>query len=114
MLAYIQYVSTGVPMGKVIEGRGSAPLPLLSRAANPQKGAAIYKKICIACHQADGQGKRPIVVTAVSARDKAKDLHWPILDVFREACNQVSCHLLWTARRIRAAINSSRGRRRSV
>ena len=58
MLAYIQYVSTGVPMGKVIEGRGSAPLPLLSRAANPQKGAAIYKKICIACHQADGQGKR--------------------------------------------------------
>lgn len=58
MLAYIQYVSTGIPVGKAIEGRGSAAMPLLSRAANPERGAAVYKRICIACHQPDGQGKR--------------------------------------------------------
>ena len=62
LLAYVQYVSTGIPVGKTIEGRGSAPLPLLKRAASPQRGAEVYKKICIACHQADGQGKRIGVV----------------------------------------------------
>ena len=58
LLAYIQYVSTGIPVGKTIEGRGSAPLALLKRAASPQRGADVYKKICVACHQPDGQGKR--------------------------------------------------------
>lgn len=58
MLAYIQYISTGVPVGKALEGRGSASLPFLKRAASPQRGATVYRKVCIACHQADGQGKR--------------------------------------------------------
>ena len=58
MLSYIQYISTGIPVGKTIEGRGSAPLKLLERAADPARGVAVYKRICIACHQADGQGKR--------------------------------------------------------
>ncbi|MHB1206030.1 MAG: c-type cytochrome, partial [Rhodospirillaceae bacterium] len=58
MLAYIQYVSTGTPVGKAIEGRGSAPLPMMTRAANPGRGATVYRKICVACHQPDGQGKR--------------------------------------------------------
>jgi thiosulfate dehydrogenase len=57
-LAYIQYVSTGTAVGKAIDGRGSAPLPLLARAANASRGAAVYKKICAQCHQPDGQGKR--------------------------------------------------------
>ena len=58
MLAYIQYVSSGVPVGKTLEGRGSAPLPLLRRAANPKRGAAVYQEVCAQCHQPDGQGKR--------------------------------------------------------
>lgn len=58
MLAYIQYISTGIPVGKAIEGRGSAAMPLLTRAASPRRGAAVYKRICVACHQPDGQGKR--------------------------------------------------------
>jgi thiosulfate dehydrogenase len=58
MLAYIQYVSTGIPVGKTIEGRGSAPLPLMTRAADPKRGAVVYKKICVACHQPDGLGQR--------------------------------------------------------
>lgn len=58
MLAYIQYVSTGIPVGKTLEGRGSAPLSLLRRAANPRRGAQVYKNVCSVCHQPDGQGKR--------------------------------------------------------
>jgi thiosulfate dehydrogenase len=58
IVAYIQYVSTGTTVGKTIQGRGSAALKLLSRPANPQRGAAVFKEICAQCHQPDGQGKR--------------------------------------------------------
>ena len=58
MLAYIQFLSTGVPTGAAIQGRGSAPLPLLSRAADPKRGAGVYSQNCALCHQTDGQGKR--------------------------------------------------------
>jgi len=58
MVAYIQFLSTGVAVGKSLDGRGSPNLPLLSRAAEPQRGADIYRANCAACHQPDGQGKR--------------------------------------------------------
>jgi thiosulfate dehydrogenase len=58
MVAYIQFLSSGVPVGKALEGRGSPNLPLLSRAADPKRGADVYRTNCAACHQADGQGKR--------------------------------------------------------
>lgn len=58
LLSYIQFVSTGVPVGKATEGRGSPPLPLLERAADPKRGAAVYETNCATCHQPDGQGKR--------------------------------------------------------
>jgi len=58
LLTYIQFLSTGVPVGKATEGRGSPALPLLARAADPKRGAGVYEKNCALCHQADGQGKR--------------------------------------------------------
>jgi thiosulfate dehydrogenase len=58
LMAYIQFLSTGVPVGKAPQGRGSPPLPLLTRAADPKRGAAVYQANCAACHQPDGQGKR--------------------------------------------------------
>jgi len=58
LLAYVQFLSTGVPVGKSPEGRGSPALPLLSRAADPKRGADVYQANCAACHQADGHGKR--------------------------------------------------------
>ena len=58
LLAYVQFLSTGVPVGKSPEGRGSPALPLLSRAADPKRGAGVYQANCAACHQPDGQGKR--------------------------------------------------------
>ena len=58
LVAYIQFLSTGVPVGKSLEGRGSPNLPLLARAADPKRGAAVYDKNCALCHQANGQGQR--------------------------------------------------------
>ena len=58
LLAYIQFVSTGVPVGKSLEGRGSPNLPLLARSADPKRGADVYEKNCSLCHQSDGQGQR--------------------------------------------------------
>ena len=58
LLAYMQFLSTGVPVGMSPEGRGTPTLPFLSRAADPRRGADVYKKDCVTCHQADGQGQR--------------------------------------------------------
>src|SRR5579864_3811736 len=56
LLAYLQFLSTGLPIGLSPEGRGTPTLPLLARAADPRRGADIYKKNCVACHQVDGRG----------------------------------------------------------
>ena len=58
LVAYIQFVSTGVPVGTSPEGRGTPSLPLMARAADPQRGSEIYKNSCASCHQSDGQGQR--------------------------------------------------------
>jgi len=58
LVTYIQFLSTGVPVGKALEGRGSPALPLLARAADPKHGSTVYNANCAACHQPDGQGKR--------------------------------------------------------
>src|SRR5258708_15375618 len=58
LVAYVQFLSTGVPVGKSPEGRGSPTLPLLARAADPKRGGTVYQANCAACHQADGHGKR--------------------------------------------------------
>ena len=58
LLAYIQFLSTGIPVGTTIQGRGTSPLPLLARAADPLRGAGVYQRDCALCHQADGQGQR--------------------------------------------------------
>jgi thiosulfate dehydrogenase len=58
IVAYLQVLSSGVPVGQAIEGRGTPALPLLDRAADVAKGHAVYAATCVACHQADGQGLR--------------------------------------------------------
>ena len=58
LLAYLQFLSSGVPVGTSANGRGTPALLLSIRAADPKRGADIYKKNCAACHQADGQGQR--------------------------------------------------------
>lgn len=58
LVAYIQFLSTGVPVGTSVDGRGLPQLKLLTRAADPDRGEKVYAKNCALCHQADGQGKR--------------------------------------------------------
>ena len=57
LLAYIAFVSAGVPVGTTIVGRGSPTIPLLTRAADPVRGEGIYRAVCAVCHGPDGAGK---------------------------------------------------------
>lgn len=58
MVAYLAFIGEGIPVGSSPKGRGTPPLPPLSRAADPKRGAAVYEKTCAACHQANGLGQR--------------------------------------------------------
>jgi thiosulfate dehydrogenase len=55
LLAYIAWLSQGVPTGSEVEGRGfreiHAPSP-----ADPSRGKTVYVAKCAACHGADGLG----------------------------------------------------------
>lgn len=56
ILAYMWWLSKGVPTGTEVEGRGfkriEAPAP-----PNAERGKDIYAAKCASCHGADGQGK---------------------------------------------------------
>jgi thiosulfate dehydrogenase len=58
MVAYIAFLSTGVPKGKQLPGMGAGKMPELDRAADPVRGEAVYKRACAVCHGADGRGVR--------------------------------------------------------
>jgi len=58
IVAYMKFLSTGIPVGAKTLGRGTAEVPLLDRAADPTRGAAVYAQTCAVCHGADGAGKR--------------------------------------------------------
>ncbi len=57
LVAYMEFLSIGMPLGGG-EGRGAAALAPLHRAADPQRGAAIYQRVCAACHGVAGGGQR--------------------------------------------------------
>lgn len=56
MLAYMKWLAKGVPVDGHVEGDMLKLLPLLNRAADPQKGKTVYNTHCIRCHGEDGQG----------------------------------------------------------
>jgi thiosulfate dehydrogenase len=58
MVSYLQFLSAGLTVGKTVEGRSTPALLLLDRAADVNKGRAVYAATCQVCHQADGQGVR--------------------------------------------------------
>jgi thiosulfate dehydrogenase len=58
MVAYIKFLSTGVPAGQRIPGLGAGKIPELDRAADPERGRAIYVAQCAGCHNTDGSGVR--------------------------------------------------------
>jgi thiosulfate dehydrogenase len=58
IVAYIKFLSTGVPPGQRIPGLGAGKIPELDRAADPARGRAVYAAQCAGCHNTDGSGIR--------------------------------------------------------
>lgn len=56
IIAYFRWLGKDVKKGEVPEGSGITSLPLLNRAADPEKGRAVYAKHCLVCHGNEGQG----------------------------------------------------------
>jgi len=57
LLAYIAWLSAGVPTGTEVQGRGFKEFAAPA-TPNPARGEALYAAKCAACHGADGQGLR--------------------------------------------------------
>jgi len=55
LLAYITWLSQGVPTGSEVEGRGFREIPAPG-PADASRGKAVYVAKCAACHGPDGQG----------------------------------------------------------
>ena len=58
MMSYLQFLSTGIPVGAKLEGGGTLRLKPLARAADPVAGKQVYAATCVACHGDNGQGVR--------------------------------------------------------
>jgi thiosulfate dehydrogenase len=58
MLAYMRWLSGGIPAGSALVGAGTMRIKEPGRAADPKRGAQIYADVCAACHGADGLGQR--------------------------------------------------------
>ncbi len=56
MVAYVEFLSTGVPKGEQLPGLGAGRMKELKRAADPVRGSAVYARLCAACHKPDGLG----------------------------------------------------------
>lgn len=56
MLAYMEWLGTGIEKGTKPKGSGLAELPFLERPADPVSGEAIYTAKCESCHQKNGEG----------------------------------------------------------
>ena len=54
--AYIAWLSTGVPTGASVAGRGFRALAAPSRPPDAGRGAQLYEQRCAACHGKDGGG----------------------------------------------------------
>lgn len=58
MVAYIKFLSQGVPVGAPTRGRGAGAMKELDRAADPEHDKQVFAQVCAQCHGMDGQGKR--------------------------------------------------------
>jgi thiosulfate dehydrogenase len=56
LVAYVEFLSTGVPPGEQLPGLGAGKMKELTRPADPERGRAVYANSCAACHNTDGSG----------------------------------------------------------
>ncbi len=76
ILTYIRFISGSERVGQALHGRASPPLPLMDRAADPERGRQVYIESCAACHGADGQGQR---LEAAEAAETGRRYRFPPL-----------------------------------
>jgi thiosulfate dehydrogenase len=76
ILTYIRHISASERVGQSLVGRGTPPLPLLDRAADPVRGQVVYAETCAACHGADGLGER---LDAAEAAETGRRYRFPPL-----------------------------------
>lgn len=58
MVAYMQWISRGVPTGEKIQGSGLPDIELPHRPADTLRGKQIYELKCASCHGKNGEGVR--------------------------------------------------------
>lgn len=56
LVAYINFLSTGLQPAEKLSGLGEGKMPYLNRAADPARGKAIFARSCATCHGLDGLG----------------------------------------------------------
>ena len=59
LVAYLAFLSTGVPQGAHVRGEGMPKMPALS--GDSARGAQLFATTCALCHHADGQGQPPAI-----------------------------------------------------
>ena len=57
-LAYVKWLSTGIPDGAPLTGADTLSIREPARAADLGNGAAVYAGACAVCHGKDGRGQR--------------------------------------------------------
>jgi len=57
-VAYIDFLSQGVPKGATLQGAGVKNVKMPDRMADVRHGAQVYKDNCASCHGEDGMGVR--------------------------------------------------------
>jgi len=58
IVAYLKFLSTGVPPGEKLPGLGAGIMPELARPASPANGRPIFMRVCAGCHGTEGLGVR--------------------------------------------------------
>lgn len=58
LLAYVNYVSKGIPIGVHMPGRSFPDIDYTGYEASPSRGGDVFKQKCAACHGENGQGER--------------------------------------------------------
>jgi thiosulfate dehydrogenase len=57
IISYMKWLGEKVPVNAHVPGDGPVKIDFPSRAADPVKGEVVYKRECLVCHGADGEGK---------------------------------------------------------
>ena len=57
-VAYIHFLSQGIPVGQEVEGAATKATRVPDRRADLVAGRQVYQAQCVACHGPDGQGVR--------------------------------------------------------